>query len=173
MLSRAQARLKPMGPLLKDLYNTLNTGEADRERERTPRWQAGYDLAMGQVLAAIVRADIYDSLLKEVTGKQFKDPRSNTWVLVPTNETTLQGQRSEFAAESKKYLQRVIEEHPDTPWALLAKYELQRPYGWEWGEDFTDLTPRRGMGAGDGGGGGGLGGGRGPGAAAKRSVPKL
>jgi len=177
-VTRAQSRLKPMGPLLKELYGTLKKGEVDREEERTPRWQAGYDLAMGQVLAAIVRADIYDALLKELgQGKQFKDPRNNTWLLIPTSDTTLQGQRSEFAADSKEYLQRVIDEHPDTPWALLAKYELQRPYGWEWHEEYTDLTRRRGIGGGGGGGGGG-GFGRGMGPAgragpAKRAVPRL
>jgi len=175
-VTRAQNALKPMGPLLKELYNTLKMGEADREKERTPRWQAGYDLAMGQVLAAIVRADIYDKLLEEARGsKRFSDPRNNTWTLVPTNEITLQGQRSIFATDSKKYLQRVVAEHPDTPWALLARYETERPFGWEWHEEFTDLT-RRGRGGGGGDGGGGFGGGMGPGrpaGPAKRAVPKL
>ena len=37
----------------------------------------------------------------------------------------------------------LIDEHPDTPWAMLAKRELDTPLGWEWKEEFTDLSPRR------------------------------
>jgi hypothetical protein len=82
------------------------------------------------------------------------------------------------AAEAREYLQRVIQEHPDTPWALLARRELDTPFGWDWVEQYTDLTPRPRLGGGAGGGGGG---GRGVGAArpavenrpVKRPVPKL
>ena len=32
------------------------------------------------------------------------------------------------------YLSRVIKEHPETPWALLAQRELGQPLGWQWKE---------------------------------------
>lgn len=175
-ITRAKNNVSKLGPLLADIYRTLKIGEADREKETMPRWQAGYDLAMGQVLASIVRAQIYDALLDEVRlGKSFEEPRNNTWRLVPTNDITLEGQQSTFATQAKHYLQRVIDEHPDTPWAVLARYELDRPFGWQLTEDYTNLTPGRGVGGGGGGGGGG-GAGRGiAGGArpARRPVPKL
>jgi hypothetical protein len=31
-------------------------------------------------------------------------------------------------------LQRVIDEHPNTPWAMMADRELQTPIGWKWTE---------------------------------------
>ena len=36
------------------------------------------------------------------------------------------------------YLQRVVDEHPDTPWAHLAKLELDTPIGWKWVESYTE-----------------------------------
>jgi hypothetical protein len=41
------------------------------------------------------------------------------------------------------YLNRVIKDHPGTPWALLAEKELKDPVGWVWVDSFTDLTPRK------------------------------
>ena len=39
---------------------------------------------------------------------------------------------SKFAAKAREYLERVVENHPDTPWALMAQRELDTPIGWEW-----------------------------------------
>lgn len=180
-ITKAENKVAKLRPLLVDMYKTLKTGEADRAKETTPRWQAGYDLAMGQVLASMVRAHIYTALLEQVRlGKAFENPRNNTWRVVPTNEINLEAQESTYATQAKDYLQRVVDEHPNTPWAVLAKYELNRPFGWELVEDFTDLTPRRAVGGGGaGGGGGGRGVGRGvaggaaPARPARRPIPKL
>jgi hypothetical protein len=32
------------------------------------------------------------------------------------------------------YLKRVMDEHPETPWAFIAELELSTPMGWEWQE---------------------------------------
>lgn len=178
-ITKAKNNVGKLRPLLADIYKTLKMGEADREKETAPRWQAGYDLAMGQVLASMVRAHIYNELLEEVRlGKAFEGARNNTWRVVPTSDLKLEAQQTTYATEAKDYLQRVIDEHPDTPWAVLASYELDRPFGWELIEDYTDLTPRRGIGGGGGRGGGGgagrgVGGGAAPARPVRRAVPKL
>ncbi|TVS20577.1 MAG: hypothetical protein EA424_03260 [Planctomycetaceae bacterium] len=160
---------------LLDLYATLRAGEAARDRESTPRWQAGYDLAMGQVLIALARIQARAALLAQATGgMSFTNPRNNTWVLEPMTRETDDLPSGEVAEKAKRYLQRVVDQHPDTPWALIARHELQAPVGWRWLEEFTDLTPR-GPGAGAGGGGG-AGDGRhrrGDSRPPKRPVPKL
>ncbi|MEM8913988.1 MAG: VWA domain-containing protein, partial [Planctomycetota bacterium] len=43
----------------------------------------------------------------------------------------------------REFLSGVIEAHPGTPWALLAKKELDVPIGWKWTETFTNLEPPR------------------------------
>jgi hypothetical protein len=127
---------------LQDLYKTLAEGEADRPRETTPRWQAGYDLAMGRVLASLVRAQGYHARLAEAkNGMPFKVAADNTWILVRSDDLTGDGRLAGLAARAKEYLQGVTNYHPGTPWELLAKRELEAPLGWTWTETCTDLAP--------------------------------
>ncbi len=139
---------------LLDLYNVLKEGEADRARETTARWQAGYDLAMGHVLASLVRAQGYNARLAEANrGMPFKGANNNTWVLVPSDDISFDSRLAGAAAKAKEYLQGVINYHPGTPWELLAKRQLELPLGWAWTEEYTDLSPPRGGGMGGHGGG--------------------
>lgn len=175
-LSEAQQKAAKLEPKINIIYQTLQQGEKAREREFTPRWQAGYDLAMGRAMAAKVRTEAYNQMLAMAKrGMKFEGEKNNTWVLQPADNIEVGSQMERLAGQAKTYLQRVIDEHPGTPWALLAKRELADPIGWEWKEEFTDLAPRRD----NGGGGGNAGPGRddkvkmikrGP---PKRKAPKL
>lgn len=143
-LNEAQQVAAKAEPALLDLYNILNEGEADRARETTPRWQAGYDLAMGRVLASLVRVQAYKALLAEAKrGMPFKDANNNTWILMPSEDIPGDSPLAGAAAKAKECLERVIQYHPGTPWELLAKHELLTPLGWNWSETYTDLAPRR------------------------------
>ena len=143
-LAAAQKVAAQAEPALLELYNILKEGEADRARETTLRWQAGYDLAMGRVLASLVRVQAYRARLAEASrGMPFQDAKNNTWVLAPSDDLAVDGPLAGMAAKAKEYLQEVITCHPGTPWELLAKRELELPLGWNWAEEYTDLTPRR------------------------------
>ena len=39
-------------------------------------------------------------------------------------------------------LRRVVDEHPATPWALLAQRELENPLGFKWTETYVPPRPR-------------------------------
>jgi hypothetical protein len=142
-LTEAQKIAASLGPELNELYEILKTGEADRPREATPRWQAGFDLAMGRVLAVKARTESYNLMLaKAKRGMKFDNPRNNTWILKPTNDLSAAGsQMEQIAQKATMYLERVKNEHPQTPWALLAGRELSVPLGWKWTETYTDLDP--------------------------------
>jgi hypothetical protein len=143
-LSTAQQAAAALEPKVNAVFTTLQSGEADREKETVLRWQAGYDLAIGRILAVKVRTETYNVMLAAAKrGLKFKDPKNNTWVLKPSDEITAGSQYSKLAEKAKMYLNRVVQEHPDTPWALLAQRELKDPLSWQWTEDFTDTTPRR------------------------------
>jgi hypothetical protein len=177
-LTEAQKVAAKAEPMLADLFETLRVGEEDRARETTPRWQAGYDLAMGQVLSSLVRVQAYNAMLAQAKrGMPFKDAVNNTWVLMPSTDVTIDSRLSKTAEKANQFLQRVIEDHPDTPWALLARKELDVPIGWAWTEEFTDLAPPRRDGGGDGNNGLGRDDMRRvierPPAPAKRAVPRL
>jgi hypothetical protein len=150
-LSEAQKDAAKLEPKIDQLYQHLALGESDRQNETNLRWQAGYDLAIGRVLAVKVRTEAYNAMLAQAkTGLKFKNEKNNTWVLAPADNISVGSQFEKMAQKSKMYLERVVTEHPDTPWALLAKRELENPLGWEWKEEFTDFTPP-GQGAGGNG----------------------
>jgi hypothetical protein len=143
-LSEAQKKAAILEPRIEQLYQLLAQGEAQRAKETNLRWQAGYDLAMGRVLAVKVRTEAYNAMLAQAkSGLEFKNPQNNTWVIAPANTLSVGSQYEKLAEKAKTYLERVVKEHPDTPWALIASRELKAPLGWQWREEFTDLTPPR------------------------------
>ncbi len=138
-LSQAQRAAALLEPQIEQLYAILVVGETSRERELVPRWRAGYDLAMGRVLAAKVRTEAYNAMLAAAkTRLKFADPKNNTWELKGANTIEVGSRLENLADKATMYLTRVVQEHPHTPWAKLAERELSIPLGWEWRESFTE-----------------------------------
>ncbi|MCC6491715.1 MAG: VWA domain-containing protein [Pirellulales bacterium] len=146
-LSLAQRSAAILQPKIDLICQTLLAGEEDRARLKEPRWQAGYDLALGRALAVKVRTDGYNIMLAEAKqGKAFKDPKNNTWVLHPDEHFSATAVEK-AAAKARTYLERVVHDHAGTPWAMLAERELSTPLGWRWEEDYTNIPPRQEAGA--------------------------
>ena len=139
LVNEAQRASAVLQPRLDRLYRILKEGEKDRDKEAALRWKAGYDLAMGRVIAAMLRSKSYNEMLAlSKTKLTFEDPKNNTWELRAANNLSDTGSQNEKLAErAKMYLQRVVEDHRGTPWALLAKRELMTPFGWKWREAYT------------------------------------
>ncbi len=149
-LSEAQKEAAKLEPKLIALYEMLKLGESDRAKESAPRWQAGYDLAMGRVIAVRTRTETYNAMLaKAKRGLKFEDEKNNTWVLTPADDVSTGSQLKKAADKARVYLERVVKDHEGTPWALLAKKEMDTPIGWKWVEKFTEVAAAR-----NGGGGG-------------------
>ena len=141
LLSDAQRVAAKIEPKINQLYATLAAGEKDRPKIREKRWQAGYDLSMGRVAATKVRTEAYNMMLAQAkTGKKFEKADSDTWVLEPSDEISVGTQVEKLAAQAKSYLERVVEEHPGTPWALIAADELKSPLGYRWKESRTGVN---------------------------------
>ena len=150
LLDEAQKTAAKLEPKIDQLYLILAKGEKDRDKLTEPRWQAGYDLAMGRVCAVKVRTEGYNNMLALLkNGRNFQNDKSDTWELGPADHfegTALQ----KLAEKAKVYLQRVVDEHPGTPWALIAERELATPLGWQWQETYTGVNaPRQQMGNGN------------------------
>lgn len=142
-LSSAQQAAAALEPRVNLIFQLLQQGEADRDRETVARWQAGFDLAMGRILAVKVRTETYNAMLAAAKrGVKPTDPKNNTWTLIPSDEVSVGSQYAKQAERAKMYLSRVVREHPDTPWALLAERELKDPIGWKWKDSFTDLAAK-------------------------------
>jgi hypothetical protein len=142
-LSMAQREAAKLEPQLERLVGILRQGETDRDKVTEPRWQAGYDLAIGRALAAKVRTEGYNTMLAMAKqGMKFENEKNDTWLLAPSDQVTTGSVLSKEADQARMYLERVVTEHPDTPWAYLAGIELESPFGWEWREEFTNVRAR-------------------------------
>jgi len=135
-INEAQKPAAEFDDKLQEMLNILAQGEKDRPQVQEPRWRAGYDLAMGRVMAMRARAFGYNRVLAEMKSdpKTFQKKGSNWWNLQPSREITAGSDIRKLAQKAIEYLTRVIDEHPGTPWAMLAKRELEQPLGWAWVE---------------------------------------
>jgi len=152
-LDVAQRAAAILEPKLQELYLTLKGGEKDRNKLTGTRWQAGYDLAMGRVMAMMVRTNSYNIMLaKAKNGMKFEKEESDTWVLVPAEEADASSAIEKMSNQAREYLTRVRDQHAGTPWAYLAERELAEPLGWRWAERHVGYDePRNNGGGGNGG----------------------
>ncbi len=135
-ITEAQKPLAVLDYFLAQVHTTLEAGEKDRDKLDSDRWRASYDLAMGRILAMRVRAFGYNSILAEMKAspKKFEGSDNNQWILQPSETINAGANIRRMNDKAVEYLNRVINEHPDTPWALMAKMEISEPLGWEWKE---------------------------------------
>jgi hypothetical protein len=135
-ITDAQKPLAVLDYRLGELAEMLGRGEEDRKKVVEPRWRAGYDLAMGRVLSMRVRAYGYNAMLADMKAnpKAFEGQDNNTWRLRQSREISSGPSVRKLAEKATGYLTRVIDEHPGTPWAILAERELSQPMGWDWQE---------------------------------------
>ncbi len=149
VLNDAQKPVAELDFRLRELQTELEAGEEDRGKVEEPRWQAGYDLAMGRVLAMRVRAYGYNVVLAQMKGqpKSFQKKDSNLWRLTPDRDITAGGSVKRLHKKALEYLNRVVDDHAGTPWALLAERELSAPMGWDWIEDHRAATTAGGRAA--------------------------
>jgi hypothetical protein len=134
-LSAAQQFAARFSPAVDELAAILLQGEGDRAKLTSPRWQAEFDLAIGSVLANKARLDGYNSMIAALKrGKTFQKPDSKEWVLEAADQFETESTIRKLADKAKTYLERVVKEHPGTPWAKIAEEELNLPLGWTWKE---------------------------------------
>jgi len=135
-ITEAQKPLATLDYYLQELHRILEQGERDRDKLDSNRWRASYDLAMGRVMAMRVRAFGYNSMLAEMKSspRTFEKEGANQWVLSPADASDAGAQVKRMHDKAMEYLSRVVDEHPRTPWAWLAKVELEEPLGWKWSE---------------------------------------
>ncbi len=100
-------------------------------REEEPsRWQANYDLTVGEL--AMLRALTYEyiqQLQTTLKAPQPKNPKTNLRTIRVVAQTRADTKSTAYVAQAKELLEHVIEAHPSTPWAYRAKWDLGRGFG--------------------------------------------
>lgn len=108
---------------------------SEYHREQSPRWKAWYDLNLGRLLAHSVR--IHEFILN---CEMLASPQSRTMMLnqgfnqlkMVSSQDMKGGPVSVTRVKTAvQLLERVVREHPDTPWGDLATWELEHPVGVE------------------------------------------
>lgn len=134
MAQRFSAKLEPK---INQIYMILLVGESAYDTLED-RWKVSYALSMGRILATKCRIESYNAILAEAkSGLKKKDPKSNIWLLLPSQEFTLNNSSLKKSYESsRKYLRFVIDNYPNTPWSLIANEELNTPIGYKWTEEY-------------------------------------
>lgn len=103
------------------------------EYEKSPRWRAWYDLNLGRLLYQSVRMDSYIAIANELTSDnaivQMKQQGFNSVRLEPSSQFPSSSEVTSRVSLGKHLLERVIEQHPETPWSQLARWELEHPPG--------------------------------------------
>jgi hypothetical protein len=132
--------------ILVAIEKRLRSLEPQRDREPEKRWQAHYDLLLAQIAAYQVKAYEYGATLTEMKQKiqqnqlfpkkqPVKDKLVVEWVI--DHNPTLRAPEAitgKQNASAKSLLEQVIQRHPNSPWADLAKDELNRGFGCQYNE---------------------------------------
>ena len=129
-LDEAQKYSARVAPPLDALYAALQPGEADRDKLESPRWRAEFDYAFGRVLAAKARNDGYNQMVAAL--KNGKGPKgAGDYSLEQADSYETNSALKKMAEKARFYLERVVKEHPGTPWAKYAEEDLKTPLGWK------------------------------------------
>jgi hypothetical protein len=114
----------------------INEAVKLRDRETSRRWQAHYDLIRGRLLAMKVRCYEYNwaCARMKTDPPRFTRPDSNAWSLAPDTEIHSSDKAADAGKQAVALLKKVVADHPNTPWALLAQRELKDPMGFKWVE---------------------------------------
>lgn len=120
--------------------------EGELDREPSMRWRANFCLSYGRVLAQKIRNMEYNAalaFLKNELAAEDVAKTSNRWRISASRELNFAGNQKKTAAKATALLQRVIDEAPGTPWAVLAQRELQYGFGLKIKQSFVPPPPPR------------------------------
>jgi hypothetical protein len=115
-----------------------------RDHETSRRWRAHYDLIRGRLTAMKIRCYEYNWACAKMKKDplKFTRPDSNAWRLASDSEVHYNEKAAAAGKEAKALLERVVAEHPGTPWGLLAQRELKDPFGFQWVEAKVPPRPK-------------------------------
>lgn len=131
---REQEKAKMHLRYMAEAEQALLAGQHLREQEPDPRWQANYDLILAQLIAYQARIYEYGVALDAfIASPKTAAPMKGKKRLVHWDLRTVKKIRTE---DAKPYVDRandqfayVVKNHPGSPWAARAKWEMRRGYG--------------------------------------------
>lgn len=145
LVSQVQQQLPKIPPYrvyLNRAIETVESLEPLRQQEADPRWQANYDLLRAQLYAYQARLYEYEAYLRKFVQKQtFVPPKKGNnvfvhWDLHLSKETLAGEVIDPYVRKATTLYRQVMADHPGSPWAARAKYELGRGFGVKLAPDY-------------------------------------
>jgi len=119
-----------------------------REEEPSRRWKANYDLVRAQLESYGARTHLYRSALESALEKLDQTPttlpgnkRLVAWKVRQSQEVPMDDLAMEMIERSRRLYLHVIKNHPGTPWAARAEWELKRDFGFPGASALADMDP--------------------------------
>jgi hypothetical protein len=106
--------------------------ERELGKEESPRWRMTFCLTYGRLLALRVRCLEYNSACADLKSNLTPGDvgsTSNHWIFKPSRTVNFATSERRAAKTAIALLQKVIDEAPGTPWAVMAARELRHPLG--------------------------------------------
>lgn len=121
---------------LEQAWNKLQMAGENLEKETSKRWQAHYEYTTARMMSRLVFVSEYNFILAQIRSDSLPeiDPKIHTgWRIasrpkIQINESKLKDMVKAIGRTYKK----ISEEHPGTPWAILARREGMTALGLEW-----------------------------------------
>lgn len=129
-------------PLIDAALRRLSESYLDIELTREPsaRWRANYLLMKGRLLAMSVRSREYVYLATEILAERVVRTQSNEGEFAPSGVLQTGDAAREQEQQARELLRRCVDEHPDTPWAALAEWEMRFPFGLRFGQRYVPCS---------------------------------
>jgi hypothetical protein len=122
---------------LERAVEALEAQEPARSREPSPRWQADYDLLRAQVVAYAARVYVYRAALQKGVERLIVTPPALApdrplvgWRIRETRGAGVDDVAAKMLDRAMGLYLAVLENHPGTPWAARAEWELNRDFNY-------------------------------------------
>ncbi|MHC4878258.1 MAG: vWA domain-containing protein [Planctomycetota bacterium] len=120
--------------------------EKELAHEDSARWRMNFCLTYGRLLAQRARNLEYNYGLAWIKSNLANDDintKANRWAIKPSKKLNYSGTMKKTARLAEELLQRVVDEAPGTPWAVLAARELKDGFGIQIEQRYVAPPPPR------------------------------
>jgi hypothetical protein len=130
---------RPLGVSIFELEKTLDLvkkANEQREMETSKRWQANFDYAHARLQSRLIYLFEYNYTLGQIRADNLPElaPGQSGWRVGITGAkiNVTEKKAKDFAKANKGIFERIQEQYPGTPWALLAQRESVISLGLAW-----------------------------------------
>jgi hypothetical protein len=120
---------------LSEALEVLQKAGKQRDLEPSSRWQADFDFIRGRMMLRLAHLHELNFTLGMVRREMLPEltKGQSRWRLISvSNVHTTERECRQLEADGNHILKKLLLDHPDTPWAFLARRDLDTFIGLEW-----------------------------------------